>query len=186
MYVERFLEKELERYIWKKEIIAIVGPRQCGKTTLLRHIFDKLKKAVFIDFEDREVLELFNEDIKSFAELYIKNNDYIFIDEFQYAIDGGKNLKYIYDSYKIKIFISGSSMSELSIHGIKYLVGRVFVFNLYPFSFEEYFSFKEPELYKIYAKRKLTPPIINKIIPMFNEFCIFGGYPRVVLAKDKE
>jgi len=186
MYVERFLEKELERYIRKREIIAIVGPRQCGKTTLIKHIFEKLKKAVFLDFEDREVLELFNEDIKSFAELYIKNNDYIFIDEFQYARGGGKNLKYVYDNYKIKLFISGSSMSELSIQGIKYLVGRVFVFNLYPFSFEEYFSFKEPELYKIYTKRKLTPPIINRIIPLFSEFCIFGGYPRAVIAKDKE
>lgn len=183
MYINRFLEREIAGYLKKKEIIAVVGPRQCGKTTLLKHIFSGLKKAVFIDFEDREALGLFNEDIKSFVELYVKGNDYLFIDEFQYAEEGGKNLKYIYDNHNIKIFISGSSVSGLSIHGIKYLVGRVFVFNLYPFSFEEYLNHKESKLYRLYLKKRLSKPIIDRISPFFNEFCIFGGYPRVILAK---
>ena len=145
-----------------------------------------LKNAVFLSFEDREVLELFNEDIKSFADLYVKKYNYLFIDEFHYAREGGKNLKYIYDTYKTKIVISGSSASGLSVHGIKYLVGRIFVFSLYPFSFEEFLNFKEPVLYKIYLKRNLTRPIINKIMPYFHEFCIFGGYPRVLLADTME
>jgi len=187
MYIYRFLEKDLRKYLKKKEIIAVVGARQCGKTTLLKQIFKDLKNAVFLDFEDREILELFNEDIKSFVELYVKKHDYLFIDEFQYAKEGGKNLKYIYDNYKIKIIISGSSVSGLSVHSIKYLVGRIFVFNLYPFSFEEYLNYKEPKLYKnIYIKRKLTKPIIEKILPYFYEFCIFGGYPRVILTEDKQ
>jgi len=187
MYINRFLEKELNKYLNKKEIIAVVGARQCGKTTLLKHIFKNLKNTILLDFEDRETLELFNDDIKSFVDLYVKNYDYLFIDEFQYAEKGGKNLKYIYDNYKTKIIISGSSVSGLSIHSIKYLVGRIFVFNLYPFSFEEYLSYKEPKLYhEIYLKRRLTDPIIKKIIPYFEDFCIFGGYPRVILSKDKK
>ena len=188
MYINRFLEKEINKYLDKREIIAVVGARQCGKTTLLRHIFSNLKNALFLDFEDRETLEMFNEDIKSFVELYIKKYDYLFIDEFQYADKGGKNLKYIYDNYKTKIVISGSSISGLSLQSIKYLVGRIFIFNLYPFSFEEYLSCKEHNLYhNIYMKRrKLTKPVIEKIIPYFEDFCAFGGYPRVVLSKDKE
>lgn len=187
MYVKRFLEMELRRYLDKKEILAVVGPRQSGKTTLLKHIFEGLKNAVFLTFEDREVLELFNEDIKSFIDLYVKNYKYLFIDEFHYAQEGGKNLKYIYDTYKTKVIISGSSVSGLSIHGIKYLVGRIFVFNLHPFSFEEFLNFKEPRLYNdIYIKRKLTRPIIDKILPYFYEFCTFGGYPRVIIANNKE
>ena len=186
MYINRFLEKDLGKYLKNREIIAITGPRQCGKTTLLKHIFNNLKNAIFLDFEDRETLEVFNEDIKSFAELYVKDRDYLFIDEFQYAKEGGKNLKYIYDNHKIKIIISGSSASGLSIHGIKYLTGRIFTFNLYPFSFSEYLSYKHPKLYSIYLKKRLSKPIIEKILPYFNEFCIFGGYPRVVLADNKE
>lgn len=187
MYIDRFLEKKLRKYLNKREIIAVVGARQCGKTTLLRHIFKDLGNAIFLDFEDRETLELFNEDIKSFVDIYVKKYDYLFIDEFQYAKNGGKNLKYIYDNYKTKIVISGSSVSGLSINSIKYLVGRVFVFNLYPFSFEEYLCYKQPALYSnIYVKRKLTTPIIDMIIPYFNEFCIYGGYPRVILTNDNE
>lgn len=186
MYINRNLERELNKYIDRREIIAVVGPRQCGKTTLLKYIFKDLKNAKFLDFEDRETLELFNEDIKSFIDLYVKPYNYLFIDEFQYAKEGGKNLKYIYDSQKTKIIISGSSVSSLSIQSIKYLVGRIFVFNLYPFSFEEYLNFKEPKLYNVYAKRELSKPIISKITPYFEEICVYGGYPRVVLAKDKE
>ena len=187
MYVHRILETELKKYLKKKEILAVVGPRQSGKTTLLKQIFKDLDKALFLDFEDRETLELFNEDLKSFIELYVKPHQYLFIDEFQYAKEGGKNLKYIYDNYKTKIIISGSSVSGLSIQSIKFLVGRIFVFNLYPFSFEEFLSHKEPLIYsKIYQKRELTKPIIEKILPHFYEYCIFGGYPRVVITNDKK
>jgi len=187
MYIKRFLEKELKAYMGKKEILAVVGPRQSGKTTLLKKMFEGLENAAFLDFEDRETLNLFNEDIKAFTELHVKPHKYLFIDEFQYAREGGKNLKYIYDNNDTKIVISGSSATGLSIHSIKYLVGRIFVFHLHPFSFEEFLSHKEETLYKnIFLKRKLTGPVIDRITPHFNEFCVFGGYPRVILAESKK
>jgi len=185
MYIKRFLEGEISKYINKREIIAVIGPRQSGKTTLLRHFYDNCKNAIFLDFEDRQTLELFSEDINSFIELYVKKHDYVFIDEFQYAKEGGKSLKYIYDSCKAKIIISGSSYSELSIQSIKFLVGRIFVFILYPLSFEEYLNYKNENLCNIWRRGKLKIPIINRIIPYFNEFCIYGGYPRVALSEDK-
>ena len=185
MYIKRFLEEDIRNYLNKREIIAIIGPRQSGKTTLLNHFYESLKNAVFLDFEDREILELFSGDINSFIELYAKKYDYVFIDEFQYAKEGGKNLKYLYDKCKAKIILSGSSASELSIQSIKFLVGRIFVFTLYPFSFEEYLNYKNRDLCNIWRMRKLTRPIIERIIPHFNEFCIYGGYPRVILSKDK-
>ncbi len=185
MYIKRFLEAEIEKYMGKREILAVIGPRQSGKTTILRHIYENFKNAIFLDFEDRQTLELFSEDVKSFIELYVKKHDYVFIDEFQYAKEGGKNLKYIYDNCKAKIIISGSSASELSIQSIKYLVGRIFVFTLYPFSFGECISYKDEDLFKIWKSGRLTKPIIERLIPYFNELCIYGGYPRVVLSDNK-
>ncbi len=185
MYIKRFLEEDIIKYLNKREIIAVMGPRQSGKTTLLRYFYENLKNAVFLDFEDRQTLELFSEDITSFVELYVKKHDYVFIDEFQYAKNGGKNLKYIYDNYKAKIIISGSSSSELSIQSIKFLVGRIFVFNLYPFSFGEYLNYKNEGLYSLLLRKRLTKPVIERILPYFNEFCIYGGYPRVILSGDK-
>ncbi|MEK6946454.1 MAG: ATP-binding protein [Nanoarchaeota archaeon] len=185
MYIPRILEKDIRKYLNKREIIAVIGPRQSGKTTLLKHFYENCKNAIFLDFEDRKTLELFSEDIDSFIEMYVKNHDYVFIDEFQYAKEGGKNLKYIYDNNKVKIIVSGSSASELSIQSIKFLVGRIFVFTLYPFSFGEFLNYKNPGLCNIWKKGKLSKPIISQITPYFREFCVYGGYPRVILSESK-
>ncbi len=201
-YVRRLLQDLLLKYLSKPEILAIVGPRQSGKTTLLKQIFKSLKNAVYIDFEDRDILKIFNNDIKTFYNLYCKQAKYLFIDEFQYAREGGKSLKYLYDTHKIKIIISGSSALDLTHQALKYLVGRIFVFTLFPFSFAEYLSYVNPALYEIYSKfknqierlyegTKKKPPsisreLIDKIYEYYQDYVIFGGYPRVVLSKDKE
>lgn len=203
MYIIRDLEGQIIKYLKRPEIIAVVGPRQCGKTTLLRHIFNSLKKAVFVDFEDRDILNLFNNDIKSFYNLRVKGADYLFIDEFQYALDGGRNLKYLYDTYGLKIVISGSSALDLTHQALKYLVGRIFTFHLSPFDFKEFLSYRDPVLHEnvfldikkgvdqyLYGKRKKPPVISEQIVRelhrYYNEYAIFGGYPMVVLTKDKE
>ena len=188
-YIHRKLENEIRNAIPAREIIAIVGARQTGKTTLMRRIADTLdpEKICFLDFEDRDDLNLFVQDIKSFCELYVKNHDYLFIDEFQYAENGGKNLKYIYDHYPIKMLISGSSASELSIQSIRYLVGRIFVFTLYPLCFEEYLAWKNPSLTEILRKDlHVGNEIIGRINASFEVFSIYGGYPRVALAETLE
>lgn len=185
MYIKRFLEEDIRKYLNKREIIAVLGPRQSGKTTLLRHFYENLENAVFLDFEDRETLELFAEDIDSFIELYVKKYDYVFVDEFQYAKDGGKNLKYIYDNFKAKIIISGSSATELSIQSVKFLVGRIFVLTLHPFSFGEFLNHKDKDLYNLWRGKKISRAVIDRIAPHFKEFCIYGGYPRVILSDDK-
>ena len=120
MYIKRILEGKIREYMDKREIIAVVGPRQSGKTTLLKEIFKDLKNAVFLDFEDRDTINLFNEDIKSFIELYVKNHDYLFIDEFQYAKEGGKNLKYA-DAEKLpfKDKSFNTVISVTAFHNIK-------------------------------------------------------------------
>ncbi|MBS3742100.1 MAG: AAA family ATPase, partial [Candidatus Cloacimonetes bacterium] len=109
MYIKRNLEKTIERYINKPEIIAVIGTRQCGKTTMISHMLEQYKNVNIITLEDVDNKILFEEDIKSFINLYVKGYDYLFIDEVQYAKNSGKQLKYIYDTEKIKIIISGSS-----------------------------------------------------------------------------
>ena len=204
MYIERTLEKEIYKYLDSKEIIAVIGPRQSGKTTLLRRIYDRLSGAVYLDFEDKEVLDLFEEDIKEFAQLYVLRNSYLFIDEFHYASEGGRLLKYLYDTYpSIKIIISGSSALDITVRAVKYLVGRIFVFNLYPLSFREYLSYVDPDLYeriyiplsskigKIFEERDVElHPVAKSILTMlsrhYDKFVRFGGYPRVVTAEKEE
>ena len=201
MYYKRKLENTILEYLDKKEILAIVGPRQSGKTTLLEKIQADLKNSVFLNFEDKEVLELFETDIKNFAKKYFNNYKYIFIDEFQHSKNGGKNLKYLYDTFsQNKIIISGSSAIDLTIYAIKFLVGRIFVFNLHQLDFEEFLNFKQQDLLSVYLDYKkdldlkygkinflnISTTLNNQFNKILEEFLLWGGYPRVVLAKDEK
>ncbi len=183
-YIERDLEKKLEKYLDDPEILAVIGPRQSGKTTLLQHIQSNLEKANFTTFEDMKTLELFEEDIDGFIEQNVEGYNYLFIDEVQYSEKAGKNLKYIYDTKDIKILVTGSSSTELSFRGLKHLTGRVLVFHLYPLSFREYLRFKDNRLYSSIEKKKPSEPIIKEILPYFKDFVLYGGYPRIALEDD--
>lgn len=190
MYIKRDLEGKISKYLDVPEIIAVTGARQVGKTTLLKHIQEKLDKSLFITFEDISIRALFDNDIKSFIALYIEPYRYIFIDEFQYSKNGGQFLKLIYDTVKgRKIFISGSSILDLTIHAVKYLSGRIFSFVLYPLTFQEYLHYKDASLYELFYKvkeEKLNPLVTEKIYAQLAEFILYGGYPRVAIAQDNE
>ena len=186
-YIPRDLEKTLEKY-WRltSQILAVVGPRRSGKTTLLFHLKEKMTDCIFLSFEDEDLLNLFENDIKSFAKIYLQPYQTIIFDEFQYAKNGGKNLKYLFDFYPgKKMIISGSSSIDLTIKAIKYLVGRVLVFPLYPFSFNEFLRVKNPPLEKVITEENsLSLALTKQIEPYLNEYLIFGGYPEVVLTED--
>ncbi len=205
-YYQRDLLKRIKPYYKVKEIIAILGSRQVGKTTLLNMIFKDLsrdKKCLFLTFESRSDLEIFQTDIESFKKLYCAKHEVIFIDEFQYAKDAGQKLKYLFDTTNVKFFISGSSSLEIKNAG-KYLVGRVFTFYLNPFSFSEYLRVKDPAIFKL-SEESFTAcsriflglgglpeniiksqSILERLRVLFEDYLIFGGYPRIVTAKDQE
>jgi hypothetical protein len=195
-YIPRKLEEEINKYIDGPEIIAIVGPRQCGKTTMLKHIANRLDGSMFLSFEDQEVLEIFETDIKKFAKLYIDKYKYVFIDEFQYSKIGGKQLKFLYDLHHTKIFISGSSAIDLTINAVKYLVGRVLIMNLYPLDFIEFISYKNKKYYKYIINNqtkffdskeiKINKSWHQELLSLYEEYIIFGGYPRIVLETDNQ
>jgi len=200
-YVKREIEEEIQQYIDAQEIIAVVGPRQAGKTTLFKKFQKDLENSNYISFEDRDILRVFEEDEKEFAEIYLEEYDYLLIDEFQYANQGGKKLKYLYDEYpEKKIMVTGSSAADMTIEGLKYLTGRVLKFNLYPFSFREFLKYRNEELYNVFEKREqklqewikgegelsLTEATLEKLEALRKEYAVYGGYPRVVLSDSEE
>jgi len=196
MYIKRKIEGTILKYLDSPEIIAIVGPRQCGKSTVLRKIMVELENVSSVSFEDRTALSMFNKNIDDFIALYVKDKKYLFIDEFQYAKKGGKKLKYIFDEHKIKIFISGSSAIDMTVNALKFLVGRIFIFQMQPLDFEEYLQYKEEPLSRMLqnenaiSKRLETSKIGSdadeKLKNYYQDYALFGGYPRVVLAKGEE
>ncbi|RLI90303.1 MAG: hypothetical protein DRO95_06465, partial [Candidatus Altiarchaeales archaeon] len=99
-YFERILLDEIKKWVERREIIIIKGPRQSGKTTLLemlREWLHKKKKVrdeniIYLNFEDREVLEKFTLDPKNFIKSFIpdkRERYFILIDEAQYCQEIG-------------------------------------------------------------------------------------------------
>ncbi len=196
-YIHRNIEKEVEKFLKIQQMIAIVGPRRSGKTTLLKYFSTKLKNSFYLSFEEQKALDLFQRNIELFIEIYVKKYDHIFLDEFQYAKMGGKKLKYIFDFYPgKKIFVSGSSAAELTIQSIKHLVGRIIVIPLYSFSFDEFLRTQDTALYEFYLeirdkinrrkKISIDEFIIEKINKKLEEFFLYGSYPEIILAKENE
>lgn len=214
-YFPRLLLWDLQKLISRPEIFAIRGPRQSGKTTLLKMLKDWLVKEkkvsadniVFITFEDREILEQFSEDPQSYVRSFIGEKSqekfYFFIDEFHYLKNGGQILKLLYDVFdNIKFVVTGSSSLELIGKTAKFLVGRIFFFNLWQMTFEEYIGVKSQQLSNVYRqKAELLRRFLlnNKNFPSpkkdifsndfekyFEEYAVWGGYPAVVSTKDRE
>ena len=70
----RVLLPKLEKWIDRREAFAIKGPRQSGKTTLLRILDEKLAdkgNVVFLNFEDPDVLEAFEANPKRYVESFM-------------------------------------------------------------------------------------------------------------------
>lgn len=197
MYITRNLESTILSYFSAPEIIAVVGPRQSGKTTMIRHLMEGLKgEAASVSFDDQRALGMFERETDAFIAAYVKGNRYLFIDEFQYAKHGGKILKYIFDTQKIKIIISGSSAPDLTVHAAKYLVGRILIFPLFPFDFKEFLSAHDPSRLKLYHEyafdfrtpiRHAAPQQAHETLrASWEEYMRYGGYPRVVLEEREE
>jgi len=63
------------------------------------------------------------------------------------------------------IFITGSSAIDLTVKALKFLVGRIFVFNLYPFDFEEFLSSKGQNYCALLEKYKIDLNMPVSILP---------------------
>ena len=88
-YVHRSLEDKLQKYLSLPQIIAIIGPRRCGKTTLLNQLARSRPDCLYLTFENQVQLDLFDLEIETFAERYLVPNTTLIIDEFQHAKRGG-------------------------------------------------------------------------------------------------
>lgn len=209
--IERDLAQQIMPYLARKEYVAIVGPRQAGKTTFLEIIKKIFVREVHIPagnihtvtFEDRRFLHQFESDPVAFVESFPRQDEksplVLMLDEFQYADEGGQKLKLIYDTKKnVKVIITGSSSLEIKAEVGKYMVGRVLTFQMYPFNFGEYLKSRNARVAHMYDKgsevvaqwlrgerASVKPgedPFYAELIRNYDSYCVWGGYPAVALS----
>ena len=173
MYQEREMKEQFEKVSKVYPIIAIVGARQAGKTTFIKERM-KTTNSSYLLFDDPDVRNLFEEDIKKFEKQYVEGKEVSILDEVQYCKDAGRNLKYLADTNK-KLWITASSEIILGKKVLSYLVGRVSILKLYPFSLQEFLDFKQ--------QKETTPKVLERFIW---EHILFGGYPKPVSIDEIE
>lgn len=173
MYIEREIKNRFSKVQKVYNAFAIVGPRQSGKTTFLKEQAKSLNSS-YVVFDDPDSRNLFEEDIKKFEKQYIEGYDLSILDEMHYCKDAGPKLKYLIDRDK-KLWITSSSEILLSKDILSYLVGRVSIIKLYPFSLAEFLIAK--------GIRQTTKESLQRSIW---EHLNYGGYPKVTLISDFE
>ncbi|MFC2151803.1 ATP-binding protein [Bacteroidota bacterium] len=137
MYL-RSLTNIITKKIGGGKAILLIGPRQVGKTTLIKTLL-KDQKYLFLDADDPTVRTILTKPNTEELRSIIGSNKIIFIDEAQRIQGIGLTLKIITDQFKkVQLFVSGSSSFELSNKLNEPLTGRKWEYELFPISWEEY------------------------------------------------
>src|SRR5574338_806679 len=132
--IQRKLTEQVLRYASLYPAVAILGPRQSGKTTLAQTTF---KQHRYLSLEDLDNRELAHADPRKFLEIH-RNNHGIILDEFQNVPSLLSYIQTFIDQEKIKgYFIFTGSQNFLVNQTINQtLAGRVALLTLLPLSLE--------------------------------------------------
>ncbi len=194
MLYQRDVLSKIKKVINREEFIILMGARQVGKTSLLillKEFLDKNKKdSYYFNLENREYLKLLNKHPYNIFELLPKSRtkQFVFIDEIQYLDDPTNFLKLLYDEKRndIKIIASGSSSFYIDNKFKDSLVGRKFLFEIYPLNFYEYIRFNNQEKLLKLKNKKLTVWEKKKILSLWNNYLLYGAYPKIALTAEED
>ncbi len=173
-----------------KEITDIIGPRRCGKSSILKLVIKKLNlknNYIFMNFEDPFFIEnkkplIIEELISVFQQYFNRQLDYLFFDEIQQIDQWEKAIRKLRDLGSYKIFITGSNSGLMESDLSTLLTGRHLSYKIFPLDFKEYLNFKN---IRITGNKDL---ILNKqkILKQFDNFMQTGGFPEIVLTENME
>lgn len=189
MEIARTVLKDLRDHLSAPEITLLIGPRQAGKTTLLRELRAQLEKEGNLCF-------FFNLDIDSDAIFFQSQQkfvahiqaisggqkSYIFIDEVQRIADAGLFLKGLYDrQMPYKFIVTGSGSLELKERIAESLAGRKQNFFLPTVSVQEWAQYATEYRFgdRISAVIHTDELLEERLL---NTYMTYGGYPRVITS----
>lgn len=166
--IKRIIENKIRQKLFKHKAIVLIGPRQSGKTTLLKKIYrDYESEAAFYNCDETEIRTLFSNQNSAVLRSVIGSSKLIFLDEAQMVDNIGLTIKIIVDTIPdVQVVASGSSAFELTDKINEALTGRKWEYHLYPLSFEE-----------LAEHQNLATEVSNLKLRL-----IYGSYPEVVTS----
>ncbi len=197
MFYQRSIYPALREHLDKKQITVLTGMRRTGKTTLLKQLMadSNIKQQFYFDLERMDNRLLFSEPNYENIIFSIKQQGadtskpiLIGLDEIQLAPNIPSVLKYLYDTYRIKFIVTGSSAYYIKNLFSESLAGRKKIFEIYPLNFAELLIFNDiantPRTI-IEAKQFVTSEY-ERLKPYYESFIQYGGFPEVVLSRTIE
>jgi predicted AAA+ superfamily ATPase len=165
-YIQRQIEDELSSHFHRGKALLIFGPRQVGKTTMVRHLVNGFGEDVcWLNGDDSSVRMQLDDITTNGWKRILGNSKFLVIDEAQRIRDIGWALKLVTDELPdIQVIATGSSSFDLKNKTSEPLTGRKFDYKLLPFSFYE---LCEDRGYRIEVQD-------------WEQRLRFGSYPRVI------
>ncbi len=172
----REVTPEVLKYIDRPEAIYLYGPRRAGKTTVCLQLMEVLSKkhgkhsCLYVNFEEpafasKLYLDFLTDLVQMHVAAFGKPPQFVFFDEVQNVAQWERFVRVAVDNKKFKVIVTGSSAKLLSSEFATSLGGRGFGFLVLPFSFLEFKKASNGN---------------------FSSYLETGGYPAVVLEKNKE
>lgn len=169
--IERLLYKSIEDKLFKGKVIVLAGARQVGKTTLLKQILRNKEGVLWLNGDELQVQNLFNNASADRLLSEFGNSKIVIIDEAQRIKDIGLRLKLIADADSgIQMIATGSSAFELANKVNEPLTGRKWEYQMFPLSFGEMVAH--------HGKMKEMRMLPRRIV--------YGYYPEVVTNEGNE
>lgn len=169
--IKRKLEEVIANQLFKGKAIILVGPRQVGKTTLLREFIRRSDKQVLsLNCDEPEAQTMLTNTNVAKLQTIIGNNELVVIDEAQKVDNIGLTLKLIVDNMPdVQVIATGSSAFELRNSLNEPLTGRKFEYQMYPVSSGEII-----DTYGLVEERRTLE---NRLI--------YGSYPDIIMHPEE-
>lgn len=139
MIIQREIQENIEKWLFKGKILIIYGARQVGKTTLVKTILEKYQiQEGYFNCEILSVKQALEKQDPIALKKFLGDHKIIVLDEAQRVLNIGLTLKLLIDTYpNLQIIATGSSSFDLANKISEPLTGRALEFKLYPFSVRE-------------------------------------------------
>ena len=163
LYLPRTLEQRLVRLAHQFPAVAVLGPRQVGKTSLVQAIRNQVAKpSIYLDLERQSDLAQLR-DLETFLQLH--RDQLVILDEIHRQPGLFAELRGAIDRYRVagRFILLGSASTELLRGSAESLAGRIAYVDLHG----------------------LTLPELGSTVD-FRTAWLRGGFPDSVLAADEE